>query len=277
MLVNRSPNYDFLIDTPIAGMYRCNVFWNDLCCRGGEIFGGYMKNCLLFGSVLSVACTDVKSSSINTDGMFLNYWVVTEGAETGSSANAMLRVGGVTSTTYVDLEEGDQLVVDVAEESQVLAKQSLGVIHSYSAEYVADTSGSEFVLNFNRVDLDSAPSSVATLPDTFELTAPEADTIISRSDDTAELLITWDNEGTDAMSIEVQGDCFEPYIASDVSDTGTHTVPASYFSDHSYDTMTSCEATVIVERHIVGTLDPAFGEGIVYGAQRRTVSVRVDP
>jgi hypothetical protein len=240
-------------------------------------YGGIMHKYVLLLPALSIACTDVKSSSINTDGMYLNYSVVTEGEGSGATADVILRVGGITSTTYVDLAEGDRLLIDVEDESEVLSQQTLGVLHSYNAVFTTDTSDTDFTLNFERVDLDAAPSSVATLPDPFVVTAPEADTVISRSDDMAELVITWDSESEEEISIEVQGDCFEPYIETGVVDTGSYVFPVSYFADHEYDGLSSCEASVIVERRRVGVLDSNFGEGSVYGAQRRMVTVQIEP
>jgi len=235
-----------------------------------------MNKPIIVFTIFSIACTDVKSSSVNTDGIYLNYSVNTEGEGTGTTANALLRVGGLTSTTYVELEEGDHLYINVLEEDKELSHQGLGVIHSYSGEFVSDIVDSEFTLNFERNNLDSAPNSVATLPLGFTLTAPEEDTIISRSDDTAELVITWDNEATDTMYIEVEGSCFNYYVAEESSDTGTHSIPASYFSENETES-DACEATVTVERRKVGVLDPNFGEGEVFGSQLRTAIVQIDP
>ena len=111
-------------------------------------------------SMMAIACTDVKSSSVNTDGMYLNYSVVTEGEGTGATADVLLRVGGLTSTTYVDLSEEDQLTVSVNEETQQLSQRSLGVVHSYVATFATDVSDSEFLLSFDRAALTSAPTSI---------------------------------------------------------------------------------------------------------------------
>lgn len=231
----------------------------------------------LLVSISTVACSEVKSSAVTTEGIYIDYAVVTEGAGSGSEANTTLRVGGVTSTTFVDLEAGDQLVVSVNEESQVLSQSSLGVIHSYDAAFTADAEGDSFVLAFDRADVDGAPETTAVLPAPFELTEPAADGVVSRSDDVGELVVAWDNQGDDRMKIMVEGDCFVSYLASDQSDSGTHIIPLSYFKDNEYDSTTSCEATVIVERQRAGSVDPAFAGGQALGIQKRSVSIRLDP
>lgn len=239
-----------------------------------------MKNTIIvsvFASLSMIACTDVKSSSVMTDGMFLDYSVVTLGEGFGSEALVVLKVGGVTSTTFVDLDAGDQLAVSTVDESKTLNHSQLGVWHSYTNTFSADTVDSEFSLAFDRADLDSAPSSVAVLPDEFSITEPVEDAVFSRSADAGELVIKWDNESTYPMSISVDGDCFSGYNAVDDSDAGTHIIPLSYFSDNEYNSLDSCSAEISVQRQRVGSLDPAFGGGQVYGAQKRTVKIRIDP
>ena len=225
---------------------------------------------------LSVACTEVKSSAVNTNGMYVDYEVVTEGEGTGSSVNTTLRVGGLTSTTFVDLDAGDQLVVTVGEESQALSQQSLGVLHSYQGTFGADTEGSAFVLSFDRVDLDNAPSTTTNIPDAFTIETPELDASFSRSSD-EDLLISWDTEGEHLVKIIVEGSCFVSYIATAQADVGTHSIPMSYFQDNEYDSTSSCESTITVDRQRFGTVDAAFGGGQAIGVQRRTVSIRMEP
>lgn len=228
-------------------------------------------------SISAIACSDIKSSAVTTEGMYVDYVVVTEGAGTGTEANTTLRVGGATSTTFVDLEAGDQLVVSVNDESQVLSQSSLGVLHSYDAAFTSDAEGDEFLLSFDRADLDGAPQTTATLPASFEITEPQAESVVSRSSDTGELVIAWDNQGDARMKIIVEGDCFVSYMATDQSDAGIHSIPLTYFKDNEYDATSACEAIVSVERQQAGSVDPAFAGGTALGVQRRRVSIRLDP
>ena len=91
----------------------------------------------------AVACTDVKvRGSDHWRDVFGLYCCDTQGEGTGSDVSTLLRVGGPTSTTYVDLSEGDQLSVAVDAEEAVLSQLSLGVVHSYTQRFEADTEGS---------------------------------------------------------------------------------------------------------------------------------------
>lgn len=225
----------------------------------------------------AVACTDVKSEEVTTAGMYLDYTVVTQGEGTGSEVNTLLRVGGATSTTYVDLSVGDQLAVSVGDEESVLNQVSLGVVHSYQQRFDADAEGSEFTLSFDRADQTGAPASIAILPTPFEITLPIVDESFSRSVETGEVVIEWDSSSDDRVNIAVHGDCFASYFALDEADMGNHSIPLSYFKDNEYDSVSTCSAEVSVERSRAGSVDREFGGGSAQGVQRRTVTVQLEP
>ena len=225
----------------------------------------------------AIACTEVKSEEVTTAGMYLDYSVVTQGEGTGSDVSTMLRVGGVTSTTYVDLSAGDQLSVLVEDEEAILNQISLGVVHSYQQRFETDVEDSEFLLSFDRADQTGAPSSVAVLPAPFELTMPLAEESVSRSVETGELVVSWDNQSDDRINVSVFGDCFASYFALDESDAGTHIIPLSYFKDNEYDAVSSCSAEVIVERSRTGSVDSEFAGGSSQGVQMRTVTIQMEP
>ncbi len=235
----------------------------------------------LWLSGFAVACSDVKSSEINTQGIYLNYSVLTEGEGLGSTANVMLNVGGAFGS-YVELEGGDQLIVTTGEEANaetsILDMSSLFMIHSYGATFSTDTAGSAFELNFDRESLTDAPSSIAVLPEPFSLTAPINDVVISRTEQIdEELLITWDVTSNEPIDISIDGDCFSAYSETESIDAGSHSVPVSYFSDYELDSTSSCTATITVERKMSGTIDSAFDGGVVAGIQARTVNIRIEP
>ena len=225
---------------------------------------------------LSVACTEVKSSAVTTQGMYVDYEVVTEGEGTGSDVNTTLRVGGLTSTTFVDLDGGDQLTVSVGDENEVLTQQTFGVIHSYQSTFVADTEGSEFVLSLDRVDMDGAPATSAIIPAAFTIATPQLDESFSRSGD-GDIVVTWDAQSDDLMKIVVEGGCFVSYLATGQQDSGSHSIPLSYFQENEYDATSTCDATVTVDRQRIGSVDPGFGGGLALGVQRRSISIRIEP
>jgi hypothetical protein len=228
--------------------------------------------------IMTVACSDIKSADVKTSGMYLHYHVVSDGEGLGTDATATLTAGGATSTTYVDLDESEQLVVTTGEEVKELEKQSLVVVHTYTASFDETTPGAEFELAYDRVDSGSAPSSIAVLPEDFVLTEPTAETVISRSEMASEnLTIAWDNQSTEPLEIEVSGDCIQTYFGAEETDSGSHIIPISHFDENDYDDMAACTATIVVQRMLAGTVDSAFNGGTVYGAQRRTLDIRIDP
>jgi hypothetical protein len=217
-----------------------------------------------------------------TEGMFLTYKVMSEGEGSGSDAHAVLTVGG-SFGSWVDLEGDDQLIATVGEgedtESLVLAESSLLTLHSYSASFETDAAGSLFDLSFERgtaaADPTGAPSSVVTLPEGFELTEPEVGFEVSTSAEDGELVVSWDSISNEPMTISVDGDCFSGYIETEATDSGTHSIPVSNFADNMYDEMTSCTATITVERKKAGTVDSAFDGGIATGVQKRTLDIEI--
>lgn len=233
---------------------------------------------LLCISALSVACVDVESSSVTTEGMFLTYNVTSGGEGSGSTAFASLNVGGVFGTV-VDLEGDDQLRVSVGEgesaENAILVESSILTLHSYSAAFETDAPGSVFDLSFERGDLDGAPSSIITLPAPFEIIEPEVDFEFSTSAEAGELVVSWDETSNEPMTISVDGDCFSGYLETEISDSGRHSIPVSDIADNMYDTSTSCSATVTIERKKVGSVDPAFDGGIATGIQKRTLNIEI--
>ena len=220
---------------------------------------------------LCTACTDVKSSAIKTDGMNAQFSAVSDG--TGTAASATIRVGGELSNTFVELEEGDSIEVTDGAESMVLQHQGFGAFHEYGAFFQQSAAGTAFTFSLNRADGDNAPTSTAVLPDTFSITEPGTGQNFSRSD---EILVEWSGAGTgDRMQFEVTGDCIGGYVETKDGDDGSHVIPAGELD--SFEEGESCQATLVVERIRSGQLDPAFGSGSVYGAQRRTVDFRSDP
>ena len=75
----------------------------------------------------------------------------------------------------------------------------------HTQRFEADTEGSQFTLSFDRADQAGAPESIATLPAPFSVTMPEADSAFSRSNDTGEIVVAWDNQSDDRVNVTVHG------------------------------------------------------------------------
>ena len=234
---------------------------------------------LLWIFPVMTGCADVKSSVLDTSGMYLEYIVITEGAGQGTSVNAVLRAGGRLGS-FVALEAGDELVVSVldGEESKRLEMSSFLTMHSYGASFTTETAEAGFELDFRRENLTDAPSSIAILPTSFSVISPEEGLVISRSEQAeGELLIGWDEAANVPMNITIEGNCFTSYAATEVADSVTHIVPISYFLENELDSTEACAATIVVERVFTGSVDAAFGEGVSLGKQLRRLNIQIDP
>jgi hypothetical protein len=236
-----------------------------------------MKHLFYLSTLITMACSDVKSSTLDTAGMYLEYDVTTEGE--GSYVNVVLRAGGAFGS-FVDLDGGDQLIVSVVDgdESSILDASSFLTLHSYDSSFSTDTAGSVFELNFDRETQTDAPSSQATLPEPFTLTAPTAELVISRSEQLdEELEISWDGTSNEDMIITIDGDCFSTYSEIETDDSGVHSVPISIFSEGETDSTSSCTARITVERILEGSVDAAFEGGSSFGRQVRAIDITIEP
>jgi hypothetical protein len=220
------------------------------------------------------ACASVDSADVRTSGMYASFTATTDG--TASVADAVLRVGGASSNTFVSLSEGDELSVTVDGTTTVLEETRLGDYSVYSAAIAAFAEDTVFDFAFTRATDDSAPSSPTSLPAPFALSAPVEDQVWSRAED---LVVSWEPSGEqDTMLVELTSDCTWPWTDTLDGDPGTVTIPADEVEVIDGHEDLSCAGAVRFARRRAGTLDAAFGEGgSVYGIQARTVDLRADP
>jgi hypothetical protein len=95
-----------------------------------------------------------------------------------SEVEAILRVGGDESNTYVILENGDKLVCDVGGEKKDLQSESEGVYRTSFATAAADT---EFKLALEREKDDDAVGNSVKLPAPFTIVDRRGPTTTSPS------------------------------------------------------------------------------------------------
>ena len=222
-----------------------------------------------------VACESVDSTTVTTAGLYANITATADGS--GSTrTTAILKVGGATSNTYVDLIEPDSLEATQGEETQTMSKVSVGDYREYVADFEVDAVDTEFAIAFLREVDEGAPNSVVQLPAPFELTEPSADTPFSRDED--DIVVSWDVIDDSPMRADITGDCFfADGIDVDVDD-GTARFSAA--SLESYEDMAdeTCDAVITVWRTRAGDVDPNYGEGgAVSGVQVRSVTVVSGP
>lgn len=234
-----------------------------------------MRRCAaLLPALTLAACESVDSEAIRTDAMFADILVEADGSG-AATVGATLRVGGVTSNTFVELAGGDELRVQAGDETAVLAGQRFWEAHSYRAELPLDLEDTEYTVTLERTIDTSAPASTVTMPAPFDLAGPGG--TASRSTDP--VTVTWEPAADgDAVIVEVESDCTVHKSFAVQGDPGTFTVEPGDLT--AWDSMAdrTCAAEISVLRVRVGELDPAYGEGgVIRATQRRVVGVRLAP
>ena len=223
-----------------------------------------------------VACESVESKDVGTDAMSAQIEVISaDGAST--RVNTTLRVGGLTSNTYVQLTGDDQLTADDGTGPIEMSYLSIGDYWTYIADFSVAAADTNFAVALVRSLDDGAPSSTATLPAPFDLTAPAEATAFSRASEP--ITVTWEPSGaSDGMTVRLSSDCTLETTQDVAGDPGTTTFEVGSYEVADGSEAESCEGTLTVERRRAGVLDEAFGEGgEVFAAQRREVKIRLDP
>jgi hypothetical protein len=226
-------------------------------------------------AIVGVAgCEDVSSSDVFTSGMYADISAEADGTG-GSQARVVLRAGGPTSNTYVELDGADALTVTVDGESLPMVHEHLGAIHHYVTTFATAPVGSPFDVAFTRALDGGAPSSVVTLPPEFTLAPPGVDTF-SRLDE--DLTIAWSPASTEPVRITIDGTCIDPFATDLASDGGQYVVARGTLAPSNSVAPDPCDLDVVVTRISAGDVDPAFGEGgHAEGRQVRSYHVSSTP
>lgn len=221
---------------------------------------------------LTAACTDVQSQDLLTHGLYADLSVTADG--TGSSrADAVLRSGGMTSNSFVELTADDQLTADAGGDPVTMDPITLGSYHAYEATLPTDDSTATFTISLVRTVDAGAPDSTITLPNAFDVTAPAAS--ISRA---ADLALAWTPASSDPMTITATGDCINLYVTTADTDNGGFTIPANAITAVSGQEANNCSVEIKLERKHAGVVDPAYGQGgEAQGIQVRTITSNSTP
>lgn len=224
---------------------------------------------------LLAGCESIESTDVLTSAIYADLSATSDG--TSTHALAVLRTGGATSNTFVNLEGDDVLTVTAEGETQELLESYVGDIYAYDADFDLSAQDTEFVFSLDRSVDAGAPDSRCSLPAPFEPTAPAAGEVYSRGQQ--DLTVSWTPSGeADEMRIVVKGDCLWQHVVAVDGDPGTAVIPAGTLDSLNEDDPQSCDATVTVQRLRFGTLDAAFAQGgTIYGVQAREVTIRSDP
>jgi hypothetical protein len=206
---------------------------------------------LCLAALCSVACSKETTSSKNvkTGGIAA---LIDVYADTDSKAtvHVELRVGGSSSNAYVDLEGKDELKATAGDVTKTLSAVDTGV---YEATFSGVEEGTEFSVTLERPEDTTAADNSGTLPAPFTLDEPMSE--LSREKD--DLVVTWEPESRDAMTLELDGDCIFGWD-KDVPDTGSYTIGAGTLDSTKGDEPEACDIEVDARRTRSGTADSAF-------------------
>lgn len=222
-----------------------------------------------------LACGRIDSSDIRTSGV----QPVIEAVALGNGkvlVTTELRLGDMYSTNFLDLSEGDQLLIKSGDnEFEMTRNVSLLNQVYYTAELDGDDEDKAVEISFVRAADEDAPSSVFTLPASFTIKAPEPDLAFVGSVD--DLEITWDTSGKDdPLHLLISGICIESHT-EEIDDDGSHVVPANTLSLQD-DATAGCDIRITLQRRRWGTLDPAFDPGgTIRAVVERKVSISFSP
>jgi hypothetical protein len=224
------------------------------------------------------SCTTLPSSSLKTSGMSAQMSVVASG-NGSTQVSAQFNVGS-NSTDFVDLSAGDTLTAQAGSQTQPMARSSFAGVISYGATFLAlDAADTKYTIALTRSMDVSAPSSIATLPKPFNITAPTANSSFSRAN--SDITVTYDNFGTqDSMSWSAGGDCVKGLVGGTVAnDAGSLVIAKGTLlpTDASQAGVT-CVAHITLTRQRPGQLDPHYGAGgSIFAQQTRTVTFSSAP
>lgn len=245
---------------------------------------GILFGIAALGLVVTTACENVNSDDVDTEGVYADLYVTADG-DGSSLVYAALKVGGANSNTFLDLTDGDTLIAYQDTDSNVMIRHTLAGKVWYESSFPVDAEDTPFKVSFLRVHTGqgseecvgaSAPDSDVTMAAPFNMTAPTAGTTFSRASD--DVVVSWDNTGSDQMFWAMGGSCIEPRLEEITGDPGTFTILAAEFQPLQNQEAETCDVTISIERRRAGTIDTAYGEGgHIYARQLRSVTISSAP
>ncbi len=222
--------------------------------------------------VSAAGCTDLQSSDLKTAGMSTTMSVTADG--TGqTTVTAQFNVDN-NGTDFVNLSSGDSAVAQVAGQSRTMSQSNvLGDIAYETTFSGEDAAGTQYTIALQRTTDVSAPSSVCTLPDGFNVTSPTSTGTFSRSSD---LTVTYDTPGSgDTMTWSLSG-CTNA-SGSVTGDSGSFTIPRGTLTPAGTQSGT-CQDTITLTRARPGQIDSHYGSGgSIVAQQVRSVTFNSVP
>lgn len=227
----------------------------------------------LLAVIVLVGCDQTDSGSVATSQIAADFKVIS----TSSDPDAKVMVTAKLTRTrefnapQLELDPGDELTVTAAGVTTTLHRSPLLFVTQYEAEVDNASTHTQFVIAFNRVEDTSAPSSIAQLPDPFDISPMAASYHLGDT-----ILLTWTAAVSEdevmfyshRTSCEVDDDTVEGtsfiarLVTGDTVDDGTLSLNIDDFIYNvDRDTLVACEAHITLERRQEGSVDPNFGAG----------------
>ena len=229
---------------------------------------------LAYLAILAAGCTTTESSDILTSGIYASINAETTG-NGKTEVTTSLFVGNPIGLNFVELTGEDSLVAIMSGQSKTMSERTVLNTVVHRAEFDVDAAGTEFEVVFDRTVDQGAPSSIATLPAKFDITAPPQSASRAQT-----VTLAWSPSGSaDIMSWSAKGDCIEDQAAPVTADPGTVTIDAGVIKKRMGTNIAdSCAVTFTIRRQKLGTLDSHYGKGgVVHGTQSRTAVVTSMP
>jgi len=198
--------------------------------------------------------------------------VSTVSARLSTDANAL---------NSIQLDSGDIFATTVGTQSQDMTMVDLLGDITYQATFNgADASGASYDVALNRrPGFVSAPSSIVTMPQPYNMTAPTSTGTFSRANE--DVTVTYDTSGTqDPMTWSVtDGSCASAPSGTVANDSGSFTIAkGSLVSTEANQKTTTCQVTITLKRTRTGTIDSHFGYGgNITATQGRSVTFTSTP
>jgi hypothetical protein len=228
-------------------------------------------------ALLSACGETTDSTNVTTDGIYAQLSATAIGNGT-TLLRATLKVGGSSSNTTIELDDGEKLVATGGAETKDMTEQDGISTTSYQAIFQTEAVDTAFKIDFQRVeDLVDAPNSTVTLPAPFVIATPAASATFSRASDP--ITVSWNTAAQDSMGIQISGACISPYSTAVPANATQHLIAAGTLQVlQPPPAPQSCEVTIDVARSRAGQVDPAYGEGGSFSAsQARQVRVNSAP
>src|SRR6185369_2364007 len=204
--------------------------------------------------LLAVACSKETTSSknIKTGGIAALTDVYAD-TDTTATVHVELRVGGSSSNTYINLEDGDVLIATAGDQMKTLSMTDEP--GKFEAKFTGVGADTAFNVVLERPHDTTASDNSGTLPAPFTLDKPKDD--LSRKND--DLEVTWAPSGSDdAMEFDFDGDCIFPHSPVKPSDSGSFTLGKGELESTGGDKPEACKLTLEATRTRLGNADPAF-------------------